>query len=383
METRGVRVAAVVVTALALVLAGCTMPVGDDREPDGTELIESAIDERATVDGLQGVRTTTVNASNGTVSTTVRVWERPPMEHRSEVLEASGPEAPGDLIVSNGSETWTYDAEDDTAMRYEGPVEGPESGATDADELLEGYDVAYQGTETIGQWETHVVELNATDERPIERSIGLQVGDTEYVLPLSYGENATGERTITRERWWIDRETSFPVKQRIELDGPGSEPTTITVEYDELKLDADPADDRFAFEPPANATVAEPANLTTVESPADAAASASVSVPDPRVPAEYERRDVTVEDDGSAVALFYEHEDDPQKTIYVETATEELDVLEYGEVVAEAVGPIDATHIEFPTMSTLVWTCGGQYYDVSAPLGVDALLAIATSIDCR
>ncbi|WP_319633691.1 LolA family protein [Natronorubrum aibiense] len=162
-----------------------------------------------------------------TTQRTETVWLRSDGTSRIETT-ANGSEQ---VIVSDGTDRYVHDLERDTIRSYERD--------SDARSLLEGlyaqperyvdaYDVtALEETRFDGRDVYHVAFEPPANET-IERSVGVQVGQTEYVFPLEIAEAGPDERSADRVELWLDRETLFPVKHTIAGDGIELTTTTAT-----------------------------------------------------------------------------------------------------------------------------------------------------------
>lgn len=372
----------VVAVGLVVLVGAMGTIVATDDDPDGDSLVETTFEQQP--ESVHGVRTISVESGGETVETTIRVWERPPTDHRSEVLSSTGAESPGDLIVSNSSTTWTYDAETNEAVRIAHDDSEPDPAATrpDAETIRSSYDVEYRGTETVGGVETHVVELTPTENRSLDRAIVLTVGDAEYALSVGDPDDSADDHTVGVETLWIDPDTGYWLQQRVETAGAGDEPMTITTTYEKLSVDDGISDDQFDYVPPENATVLEPPRHETFDDRDQLAEASPIPVPDPDLPPSAELDDAALEySDGNAtVSLLYDSADGP---LWIAVSETELSVTDAGDPRETDVGAVNGTLVEFPTMSAIVWECSGYHYDVSAQLPDRELVEFAESVGCQ
>lgn len=244
---------------LLVALAGCTIAEPPTDEPDAEELWEQAFVYGEELDGVQGERTSEAVADGETVTETVRLHERPFVDYREEVLAASDPDREGELFVSNASRTWWYDPATEAASYYE--PEEPFSSAEVEDARLEQatsqrelVELEYEGTDVVADREVHVLLVEARNESVAE-GVGVLVGDTQFVYALETVDPSE-ELLVAETRLYLDAEYGFPLKEEVVFDVPGEEPYRYTERFETVSFEA-VADERFAFEPPANATVEE------------------------------------------------------------------------------------------------------------------------------
>ena len=249
------------VLAVFLLIGGCVAvepPTGDDPDPEA--LFESAYTYDERLEDVRGVRTTETAAGEETLTHRVEVHERPFVDYRSTVLESTDEAREGDVYVSNASTTWWYDASANAASYFEpdDPFENEEVRTARAEQVDQQRDLVtleYGGTETVADRETHVLEIE-TREEAVADGIGVLVGDVEYVYALETVDPAE-ELVIAEARLWLDAEYGFPLKEQVVFDVPGEEPYRYTERFEEVSFNDGLSDERFAFEPPENATVEE------------------------------------------------------------------------------------------------------------------------------
>lgn len=224
---------------LTVVLAGC-VAVPDtgpsqahledrlaDTEPPGE--IAATVEISETIDGE-------------TTQRTEAVWLRADGTSRIETTE-NGSEL---VIVSDGSDRYIHDLERDTIRSYERDPDAKlllEGLFAQPERYIDAYDVTALEEAQFDGRDVYHVEFEPPANETIERSVGVQVGQTEYVFPLETAEAGPYERSADRVELWLDQETLFPVKHTIA--GDGIELTTI---YRNLSVDEGLADD--LFEPP-------------------------------------------------------------------------------------------------------------------------------------
>ncbi|MFP8953223.1 LolA family protein [Natrialbaceae archaeon A-arb3/5] len=261
------RLAIVFGLVVLLVLGGCTLPgtptgddpadgtahSSDDLEPEPTALFEATFVHAEDLDNVHGEQTTEVTDGTNTIVETVAVSERPYVEYRSEVLDASIADRVGDVYISNASGSWWYDAAANEAGSYEAaePYDNEvvrEARADEAERQLELYDLEYRGTETIADRETHRLAVEPKDE-VVADGISLLVGDTEYVYALETVD-PSDELEVLEQRIWIDAAYDYPLKEELVFEGPDGDRHTMVERFDEVTFNADLDDETFTFDPP-------------------------------------------------------------------------------------------------------------------------------------
>lgn len=345
-----------VAMATMLVLAGCAGVLSGN--PDADEIAQQLQDRQDEIDDIQGVMTIESDFDGEATETTMEFWERPNTgEHRSEVIESTGFESEGDVTVHDGTTTWIYDSEANEVTRLDLDLDLDEMEIDEGEiieSMLDEYDVEYNGTETIGDHDTHVLELTPTDE-----------ADEEF---------AYDELTM-----WVDDEYWYPVKQDATMS-VGEETVTTTITYEELAFNEGIDDEKFTFDVPDGAEVVE-AELPETEqfdsvSEADDATEFDVAEPD--VPDEYEFDSATVSEHESetSVSLLYENDE----YLFV-SISETKPMTTDGETVE--VGDTEATIHDMPGTTSLQFECDGLYHDVSGDLDEDKLIEIAEPLSCE
>jgi outer membrane lipoprotein-sorting protein len=259
MTTR--RLAALLGVLVVGLVAGCValeVPSNGADEPDPAAVFEGAYVHDEDLEDLRGVRRVEMTDGNRTVTEVLRIAKRPYVDERSEVVEASDPAAVGNLYVSNATRNWWYDSDAGLARYFE-PAEPFDDDAVRADraamaaEYRDRYDLEYRGTERIAGREAHVLAVAAKNET-VERDVSLLVGDTEFVVPLETSD-PRDELDVVEQRLWIDAEYEYPLKERLVVETDAGGRYELVMEYESIAFNVGLEDDRFAFDPPANATV--------------------------------------------------------------------------------------------------------------------------------
>lgn len=338
----------VVCLAAALALSGCAGQQLDDTQE---QRVAEQFEERlAELDGYHATVTTTATVDDRTVNTTADVWTRTDTgEMRQEVVAPA--ERAGDRIVSNGSVMWSYDAAANTATRIDVPEMGERNGMVpQVDRLVERYDIYSNGTVDIADTEAHKLTL---------------------VPEESTAESLSGTTTV-----WVDTETMFPVKMRMELGE-----MTSTIRYENLTLDPAFDEGTFEFDPPAGVTIEE-AGISNVSEFDDRAALADAtdrSLPDRSLPGgfTFEEGMVTDRNGTTNVALQYQN-GSGQLTVSLSNA--ETGPTTDGETIS--LGDRDGRYADVGPVGRVSWTCETTSYSAVGQLEKQTLREIAVAIGC-
>jgi len=355
-----------------------------DDEPDPKELVRDAV-ESTDNKPIEGVRTEVFQRDNQFEMVTVSVTQQPPSYSRIEVIESIETDERSDVTIVNGSTMWRYFQDEQRAVRVES--ERALSDATQVfqgqtRELLNRYQANYVGTERVEDRSAHVVELTPPDDTTIALSLDVQAGETDYEFEL---EEASEEQWyVTQETLWIDTETAYPIKQRIEwTDQEGDVVASNIRTYHELTVGAEiNEEEAFEFEPPKRVDVTGVTLPETQTYPTVAAATDAVgfSLPEPELPSGYELKRATVQtlDDDQGVLFTYARE---SRTITIHAS--ERSVRGEGDRIVETdVGGVDGTLLTIDGRTSLAWRCNDLSYRVSGLPDVDVLAGIADSVGC-
>ncbi|WP_440765481.1 LolA family protein [Natronorubrum sp. DTA7] len=363
-----------VVVALACLSAGCVaLPdegVSQDHLEERFAETEPPESAAATVEITETV--------DGEVTThTETVWLRADGASRIETTE-DGAEM---VIVNDGSERYFHDREADSVRSYEidstarsyleGLYEQPER-------YVESYDVTEIEETTVDGHEVYRVEFDPPANETIDRSISVQLGSDEYVLPLETSEVDTAERSADRVELWLDQESMFPVKHAIAGDG-----IELETAYRSLSLD-EPLEEGL-FEPPEteDGSDAEEFVLPTIthhESVSEADAAAPFSVAEPgtgALPEGVELEEISQYEfhDENRTQVTLSYRDGNGNSIAVTTSDGQRQFATGGDPVA--VGNATGTLAHTDEGTELQWSCDGLYYSVFAGNGYESETAVS------
>ena len=398
------------VAVLALT-AGCLAVPAADETPSAAEL-EAEIDAAEPPQMASATLESTHVTDDGTATYEEEIWMH--ADGRTAVETTTGDGA-RHTNVDDGEYAWFYDHEADRVT----VLDSERTGESHFDYLydeqrryFEELEVTAIEAATVDGRETYHVTFEPPRDTADERTITVLVGDTEYVVPLGSGDEAGDEPSdasaeegaatagdpgmppVERIDVWIDRETLFPVKQELATDGAERSWT-----YANLSFGDDVDDERFEFEPPADAVVEQDVHPvgTPFETVDEAAAAANVSVAEPTaLPDDLERADVEAAEyffeDVSEVTIRYTGDGadagagDAADRLLVYAVSSPPRPQEYGEdgrSESVTIGDESATLVDSEFGTQLAWTCEerGYYLFGTEAVEPETVVDAAESID--
>jgi len=381
------RAVAVCALAVALLLAGCGGIASDDPElPDGDE----AAERFASIDVYNATVVTESTLGNETTEIRIERTLRPATGERYEEAVVNGSRS---ITVSNGTTQWIYRPEQNEVTVIEGDGEerfnqteqlrelfdsiekegesssGPQflpivptfagssgseaSSTVRMDRSSDPLEVAYQGVETVGDRQAHVVTMESVEgaERRMEQTLYF---DAEWFV-------------ILQGEWEIEIE-----------DGGQREQVVGRMELRDVEFDPDIDEEVFEFEPPADATVSRTGGIDRFESYSDLASASDQPVPEPDVPADLEFEMGTLTN--GSVSLQYGND---TTTVFVSRRTNRRsgddELFEDSEEIVR-----DGRTYYYAQFAAgrVEWTCGDAIYSVGGELDREVLLDVATSVQC-
>ena len=353
-------------------------------EPDPVMLVEDAHESVSTVP-IEGVRTETTERANETERVRLSIIEDPPDQSRVEVIESTNRSVRFETVVLNNSTAWRFNEDEQVVVKEEADgywISDTHSFGMGLEEMRETYEFKYVGTATVSGRETHVVEMRPPDGEVAEISVVFQTEESKRVVPLA----TAGEGTwaIAQETWWIDTETKYPVKQRIEWENEtGTTVARTTRKYDDLNVGVTHDGEAFEFEPPADSEVTEPdrPEPTRFEDRAKAAEAVPFALPDPDLPEGFEFVNAIItdrEERTSAVLLYYNGVESISIGI-----SDGQPIEPEEDVVERNVGEIDGTVVATDSRPFITWECDGLSYRVHGPADTELIVNTAESIGCE
>lgn len=364
----------------AVALAGCL----DRSEPDSDRLVQDALETRLAMTDLSARRTLTIETPEQTTERVEEVRERPPGEIRREVVDSTDDAAPeGSVVVRARNATWTYDpVTGDVVHRHHPNRVVADRTRMVLENLSEGTELSYEGTDTVDGREAHRISAESSGEG-VRPAIILVIGNEELILTGDgYNVAGTDEMTVTRTLW-IDEGRRYPTAERTEVQLDGAVTHRIRLAYEDLVIDGGFDSEPFTFDPPPGAEVVttglEPEGI--FESVAAAEANAPYDLPDPDVPERYGLDRITVVETGAGVTstIWYVDTDAGGRELFVATR----DHQRFDEDVLEEVDLDGLTaYRREGRIDSVFWACDGLTYEVSKPIGEAPIEEIAASIGC-
>ncbi|WP_136688141.1 LolA family protein [Halorhabdus amylolytica] len=386
------------ILAIVVLLVGTTATVGvwEAVDAPGTSpTFETNIsDAQASLGAMTGVRETVIERDDETITTIERVWRRPGTgQYRIEVV--GGTSTASDLKVSDGWTLWLYDDDDERAVRIElnntVPSGSPNRieqllaivNRTDADETAQSSDISpLPVVPTDGEQAGSAMGVAGSLTVSYEGTATVADRST-YVIELRSNANTSAFVSDFTQTVWLDQEWYVPLK-RVTDYRRSDENVSITVGYENVTFDPDLPDDRFRFDPPANVTVVDadrPRQMHFVDR-AGLRAASSFTLPKPSLPDSFSLVDATrtVGQRVRSIGLQY-----ASPTARVTISKSNLTWYEPGtEGQSVTVGNRTATLRNLGTELRISWTCDDARYSV-AGTGVSAeeLVTVARSVSCE
>lgn len=234
----------VIVVTVTTVGAGCVTFSGDDSTAAELEDDLETADPPATVTATLEV---TIDRDGERETITEPVWLRDDGTSRIGDYEQGS-----DFVrVDDGERVWTYEAENETVSvrdSNETDTHYLEFVYAEQERYFEGYEATAVDETTVDGYEAYRVDFDPPPNETVERSIGVVIGNTKYVLPL---ETSEVDGTYSDDVELVtDQKRFFPLEYHVEADD-----LELSITYSDVSFDEAIADDRFTFEPPESATV--------------------------------------------------------------------------------------------------------------------------------
>lgn len=390
------RVALLVVAAIGVVVAGGFVLLSEEPSRPSAEAIDNATERFESLDGVTARLETNITIGNETTRIVRRIEARPGTgKYRSESI--GGTASGADTVVSNGTVTWYYDSDNRTAYRIntDAVANGTIlSGGRPVEQLLSA--AFGEDNESVGVSALPMVSASASgrpsgalpaNQSAIETNVTYldteQVSDRRtYLFELRQVENGTFGNYSGRI--WIDAERSVILRQHTNFTIEGQHYETET-RYRNVSFDAELDDERFEFEPPANATVSS-SQTRQFDSREAVVAAAELDVPNPDVPEdfEFERGTHTVTEQRSVSAQYTNGS--ASITVSVRSRTATTNDTSDGPDSARNVqiGSANGTLQFIGEARMLDWECGDRSYSVlGSGVGNETVIETARSVGCE
>jgi len=368
---------------LAVALAGCSvLSANDPALPDGSEAAESY----RSLDGYSA--TATIERTNG-LEERLRIWIDPDDGNaRTEML--APPAQSGNLNLANGSHVVRYNAtKNEYVVISTSGFDRFERGAQRIEEAVD--DVREDGETTtdapaVGGAPLPVVPDG--EHTPTENAqFTVQYDGVERVAGraahvLNYTAAGNRSHGVLRQRVWLDTDYFVTLKST-QVSRFGANRTTYSFELSNVSFDTEFSASRFAFDPPAGATVneSESYDLTSYDSLSGLSEQAAIPVPDPDVPDRYQlvTADRIVGLTFNAIQLRYRA---GTSALYV-TKTTEQSYTNTSEGEPVSIGTQTGRYRSTGVESLVIWECGDYIYTVTGDVQRTTLLDVARSVGCH
>jgi outer membrane lipoprotein-sorting protein len=321
----------------------------DDGEPSGEEVVERFEQRMESLESFVAVQRTSATYDDNEINTTSQLWVRLDTgEYRQETIAPE--ENAGTVSVVNRSVMATYSPQNNEYTVFPNQSADPEQPMTTMEFVLQDAELSYEDT----------VRLD---------------GERTHRLAAAPNESAGFDTNVTL---WVDAETYFP--SRIELSFSDEVNATTVVEYEDAILNWSIPNSTFALDPPEDAERSEftSPNLTTFDAREDLVANASMTVPDPDLPANFTFESATLtEGETRNVRVVYSN---GSAEITVNKINDTQAMPSDGETVQ--IGDREGRYQSFANDGMVVWTCEGNTYSVIGPASEERLTTIAESMVC-
>lgn len=378
----------VTVLVVGVGLAGCTTMFGEEEPlPEGTD----AADQMTELEGYSATVLTNVSTPNGTERYRYDLQMAPASsKYRFEVM--APPAREGNVVLSNGTVTWRYNATTGNATRTE--HEGIDQATLDrqylerlvdsstSDETFEadpgsisvspvpvvpgasgsGGDsttvkvaqlrVDYRGTDTVAGRDAYVIDLHAADE-----------SGPRY------------NRTV-----WLDQEYFVTLRQHLVVE-TGDRRREMTSRHENVTFGPDFDAGTFQFDTSRDVRLTGDFETTAYDSRSELAANTDLRVPEPDLSAGYSLllAQTFASEDARGVELVYQR---AVSTITVGSLIDEnrAEPTEYGDPID--LGNVTAYYERQGEAGRIYWVCAEKAYVVSGDVSRETLRSVAESIGC-
>lgn len=339
---------AIGVVASLLVVTACSTENVD-------QIVEKALQAQDNVKSYYAEITTTYEFDGETDTSSYKEWSAKPDKNRIE-------HDTGDLYVSNGKESWSYDKEANIVTVYdfdneifnedkldEAEFDEKEFMREMLKEMLSENDVEIVGKEKVANRKTYHLSLKPKK-------------DDEFAMVNDI---------------WIDTEFYMPLKMKFE----GDDFSTL-MEYTLIEYNIDIADDKFNFNIPNGAEVQYWSDLMpksmTLEELKEAVTFAIPEVND--VPEGFTFTEATYYEDMDLVMLDYNDGEEGFLSISF-TVNGNNDYLFEDEDSEEVqIGDITGTVTTFADITSLSWKKDDYSFDITSTVSKEELIKVASEI---
>lgn len=372
-----------------------------ESQHDAETLVREAV-HSVESESIAGIRVRTIRGADAERQMKVAVQRAPPHRSRLRVLGSSTDSGGPQITIVNRSTVWQYNERESRAIRYEKGRSLFSSGFTagNTDQILEEYTTDYEGTTQYRNRTVHIVELMPPEDESVSLSIDVSAGGKQYNIPLT--ETKSGQTWhISRETWWIDNETSYPMKKQIKwINDDGDVVATTETKYTDLTLDPQLSNETFSLRPTKeDIEQIEIAESHVYQNRSSARNAVPFDIPEPKIPSGYSLQHATARSYDNEDLLLW---DASNESTQMETESYQTVVLAYSDgvhslrievskrhtipdnnqIVEQGVGKFNGEIVVLKNRATVVRDCSALSYRISGSPNIDTLIAIGESMSC-
>jgi outer membrane lipoprotein-sorting protein len=404
----------VAVCLIGSISIGTGATVGD---PNPDRIVTKAVSSLEN-EPVEAVQVQEIDTKNGEITQTVAIHKEDSTHGYLEILGSSTDRATQQVVL-DGSTVWRRG--NDVTLRYRDVewFEELQTVGADREVVADQFEGTYRGTTRLEGQKVHVIALQPPDKTTATLSLDIDAGDVNYQIPI----HKASERTmyLSRETWWIDTETYYPIRQTVEwTDQNGNVIATATKEYEELILGPQPdssadgsdSDALITSEeytvPESNIELMEAVNPSAEESTTDTEdeetgstdsvvlepethttrdsvnESVPFDLPSLEVPPGYtfDRGSVHAYDGAHAAWLFYEA-NNTGETLSVQVSDQQSALFQGHQILYERdIDGIDGKLVVTESGTEAVYNCEETTVRISGLSERDALIELTESIEC-
>lgn len=339
------------VTASLLFATACSTENTD-------QIVEKALQAQDNVKSYYAEVTGTYSFDVETNTSNYKEWVVKPDKNRTE-------HDTGDLYISNGKESWSYDKEENTVTIFDFDDEMFNEGV-DGSELD---DEAFDEKEFMREMLEEM--LNENDVEMIGKE---KVADRQtFHLSL---KPKNDDAFATLNEIWIDTEFYMPLKMKVEGDD-----FSMLTEYTLIDFNIDIADDKFNFAIPEGAEVQYWSDLMPKSMSLEELKEAvTFAVPEVNyVPEGFSFTDATYFEDMELVMLEYNNSEDGFLSVSF-TKNDEDYFFEDENAEEVKIGNITGTMTTYADITSLSWKKGDFFFDITSTVSKEELIKVASEI---
>lgn len=353
------------IIGLGLFVSGCI-----DDEFTAEQIAEKLQEKQANIEDYSATVHMTVSVADQVQETEYEIFQKEP--DKSKTITLKPEEEAGSVTVYNGKKMWIYDSKTNIVKILETPETNGaakiDDYATFIAEMLNESSVSMEGTETIDDRETYVIDLKPKKN----------ISDTVLAVNMTV---------------WVDVETWMPLKIEM-IHEDANQPSKATIEYRNFKVNTGISDEEFEFEIPEGAQVKDlgsfedtlPVQMTLEE--VQQKSQSDLLVPS-YIPEGYEfqtamllNNSVQDPDIQESVRFLYLSNNGSMiiSEEFYDIENVSITIIEKGERV-DINGNEGVFSTKYDKSRTLLWNVGNARMSISAFLDEEEILKIARSME--